>query len=64
MNTHDLDSLRRLTRERHAQRLCEADAERLAREFRATGKRRGRLRLTVKPAFGASHRRRPRRLET
>ena len=63
MNSYDLDLLRLLTRERHEQRLREADAERLAREIRATGQRR-RLRWTVSLALGAGHLLRHRRLES
>jgi hypothetical protein len=47
MNSNNLDSLRLLSRERHGQRLADADAERLAREIRGTSHRRPRLRLIV-----------------
>jgi hypothetical protein len=63
LDSYDLDSLRLLTCQHHEKRLREADAERLARELRATGRRRRRLRLTVKLALGGRDRLRPRRLE-
>jgi hypothetical protein len=64
MSHYDLDSLRLLARERHEQRLREADAERLARELRATAQPRRRLRVPVNLVVGAGQRLRPRRLET
>ncbi len=65
MHPYDPDSLRLLTRERHEQRLREADAERLAREIRDTRRHRRwlRLRLRAGLALGASHLR-LRRLES
>jgi hypothetical protein len=63
VNSYDLDSLKLLARERHQQRLREAEAERLTREIRAAGQRR-RLRWTVSLALGASRLLRQRRLET
>ena len=62
MNAYDLDTLRFLTRERHEQRLREADAERLEREIRSTDKRR--LRRTLSLALRGSHLPRIRRLES
>ena len=64
MHPYDLDSLRLLTRQRHQQRLREADAERLARESRSTWRRRRRLRLRAHLALRASHILRLRRLES
>jgi len=64
VNSYDLDSLRLLSRQHHDQRLREANAERLARQLRGTRPRLRRLRLSVSLAPGASHRLRPRRLET
>jgi hypothetical protein len=64
VDCHNLDSLRLLTRERHQQRLREADAERLAREIGGTARRRRRLRLTVNLALGADKRVRAQQLET
>jgi hypothetical protein len=58
------DFVRLVTRERLEECLREADAERLARKFRGTAQRRRRLWLTVNLALAASHRLRPRRLET
>ena len=62
MNHYDLDSLRLVTRQEHDQRLREADAERLIRDLRGTGRRRRRLRLIITLAPHASHRLRPRQL--
>jgi hypothetical protein len=62
MNSYDIDSLRLLTRQRHEQRLREADAERLVRRLRAIRRRR-RLRWIRLP-LGARHRLRPLRLES
>ena len=64
MHPYDLDSLRLLTRERHEQRLREADAERLARESRATPRYRLRLRLRAGFALRAGQIMRLRRLES
>ena len=62
MHPYDLDSLRLLTRERHDQRLREAEAERLVRESRATRRHRRRLRLRAGLALRTSHSLRLRRL--
>ncbi len=40
MNYYDPDTLRLLTRERHEQRLREANAERIARELRGRNQKR------------------------
>ena len=63
MHPYDLDSLRLLTRQRHHQRLREADAERLAREIRAARRRRW-LWLRAGLALRAGHLLRLRRLES
>ena len=47
MNQYELHSLRLLARERHDQRLREANEERLARAIRSTWQRRPRQRLTI-----------------
>lgn len=64
MDCYNLDSLRLLARERHQQRLREADAERLKREIGSTARRRRRLRLTLDLALGADKRVRAQQLET
>jgi hypothetical protein len=55
MHPYDIDSLRLLTRERHEQRLREADAERLARASRATRRHHHRLRLRAGLTLRTSH---------
>jgi hypothetical protein len=52
MNDYTEDMLRLVTRERHARRTREADAERLAHQIRGTLQRRRRLRLPVELALG------------
>jgi hypothetical protein len=47
VNCHDIDSLRRLTREHHDQRVRQADAERLRRELRGKRQSRPWLLLTI-----------------
>jgi hypothetical protein len=63
MNEYDLDSLRLLTRERHEQRLREADTERLVRELRASRRRR-RLRWRIDNVLGDARWLRQRRIAT
>jgi hypothetical protein len=55
MHPYDTDSLRVITRQRHEQRLREADAERLTRESRATRCQRRRLRLRASLTFRTSN---------
>jgi len=64
VHPNDLDSLRLLTRERHEQRLREADAERLARASRTTRRHRRLRRLRAGLALRANHVMRLRRLES
>ena len=63
MNSHDLDSLRLLVRQRHEQHVREAETERFAREIRTTTQRRRLLGLRTGLALRASHLLRLRRLE-
>jgi hypothetical protein len=62
VNSYDLDSVSLLSRERHEQRVQEAEAERLARELRQSTRRRRRLRLSVGLTVHAGHRADPRGL--
>jgi hypothetical protein len=64
VHPYDPDSLRLLTRDRHEQRLREAEAERLMRASRASRRRRRRLLLRAGLALRASHTVRLRRLES
>jgi hypothetical protein len=55
---HTPDLLHLLTREHHAKRMREADAERLYREIRGTARSRWRVRLPVAFRFGMRRRKR------
>lgn len=57
MDSYGLDSLPQLASEHHERRLHEADAERLARELRATSRTRRRLlRFTIRLPLKARQR--------
>ena len=63
MNHRDADAFRLFTREWHERRIREADVERLAREIRASGRRRP-LWMAAGFLLASSHRPATRRLET
>ena len=63
MDSYDLDSLRLLVRERHDQRLREADTERLVREIRGTAQKRRLLRLSAGTTLAVGRRATHPRLE-